>query len=164
MTIFIKNKHTLQIDDFKFRCCIGKKGSTKNKKEKDKKTPKGLFELGDLFYRKDRMQKPKTKLNCKILRKNLRWCDNPNDKINYNKLITKQFDIKSEKLYRKDYKYDLLIPINFNTKNTIYGNGSAIFLHLTKNYQGTAGCVALNKKDFLILLKLINKKTKIKIY
>ena len=164
MTIFIKNKHTLQIDDFKFRCCIGKKGSTKNKKEKDKKTPKGLFELGDLFYRQDRMQKPKTKLNCKILRKNLRWCDNPNDKINYNKLITKQFNIKSEKLYRKDYKYDLLIPINFNTKKTIHGNGSAIFLHLTKNYQGTAGCVALNKKDFLILLKLINKKTKIKIY
>ena len=33
-----------------------------------------------------------------------------------------------------------------------------------KNYNPTAGCVALKKKDFLILLKLINKKTKIKIY
>ena len=163
MIILIKNKHTLQIDDFKFKCCVGKKGFTKNKKEKDKKTPKGIFELGVLFYRKDRMQKPKTKLKCKIIKKNLGWCDNPNDKINYNKLITNQKSIKSEKLYRNDYKYDLLIPIKYNTKKRIAGNGSAIFIHLTKNYQGTAGCIALNKKDFLILLKLINKKTKIKI-
>ena len=42
MTILVKNKHTLQIDEFTFRCCIGKKGSTKNKKEGDKKTPKGI--------------------------------------------------------------------------------------------------------------------------
>ena len=41
--------------------------------------------------------------------------------------------------------------------------GSAIFLHLTKNYLPTKGCVALCEKDFLILAKLINKKTKIKI-
>ena len=45
MTIFVKNKHTLQIDVFKFRCCIGKKGSTVNKKEGDKKTPKGIYEI-----------------------------------------------------------------------------------------------------------------------
>ena len=34
---------------------------------------------------------------------------------------------------------------------------------LTNNYKPTAGCIALNKKDLLILLKLINKKTEIKI-
>ena len=45
MTILVKNKHTLQIDEFKFKCCIGKKGSTSNKKEGDKKTPKGTFKL-----------------------------------------------------------------------------------------------------------------------
>ena len=45
MTIFIKNKHTLQIDKFKFKCCIGKNGSTNNKKEGDKKTPRGSLEL-----------------------------------------------------------------------------------------------------------------------
>ena len=28
------------------------------------------------------------------------------------------------------------------------GKGSAIFIHLTKNYKSTAGCVALSKKDF----------------
>ena len=63
MTIFVKNKHTLQIDDFKFRCCIGKKGSTKNKKEGDKKTPKGIYTIGPLYYRSDRNRQPSTKLN-----------------------------------------------------------------------------------------------------
>ena len=43
MTIYIKNKHTLQIGEFKFKCCIGKRGLTINKKEGDKKTPKGCY-------------------------------------------------------------------------------------------------------------------------
>ncbi len=45
MTIFVKNKHTLQIDEFKFRCCIGKKGLTKNKRKEIKKHPKGRLKL-----------------------------------------------------------------------------------------------------------------------
>ena len=32
-----------------------------------------------------------------------------------------------------------------------------------KNYKGTMGCISLKKKDMLILLKIINKNTKIKI-
>ena len=61
-------------------------------------------------------------------------------------------------------KYDLLIPIKYNFKKTIAGLGSCIFIHLTKNYRPTAGCIALKKKDFLIMLKIIKKNTKIKIY
>ena len=64
MTILVKNKHTLQIDEFKFRCCIGKNGSTKNKKEGDKKSPKGTFEIENLYFRKDRIEKPLTLLKC----------------------------------------------------------------------------------------------------
>ena len=37
MTIVVKNKQSLFFDDFKFKCCIGKKGLTKNKIEGDKK-------------------------------------------------------------------------------------------------------------------------------
>ena len=70
------------------------------------------------------------------------------------------FNLK--KLYRKDNKYDYLITINHNDKKVPY-KGSAIFLHLTDNYKPTAGCIALKKKDFEILLKLIDQKTKIKI-
>ena len=65
---------------------------------------------------------------------------------------------------RKDYKYDLLIPLKFNFKRPIPGLGSCIFIHLTKDYKPTAGCIALKKKDFLIMLKLIKKSSKIKIF
>ena len=48
------------------------KGIT-NKKEGDKKTPKGIFKLGNLFYRSDRKDKPKTKLSCIKINKNMGW-------------------------------------------------------------------------------------------
>ena len=92
------------------------------------------------------------------------WCDDLNFPKKYNKLIKVNKKIHHEKLYRKDRKYDLLIPINYNSKKIILGKGSCIFLHLTNNYNPTAGCIALKKKDFLILIKVINRKTKIKIY
>ena len=57
MTILVKNKHTLQIDQFKFKCCIEKKGSTKKKIEGDNKTPMGTFEIEYLYFRKDRKKK-----------------------------------------------------------------------------------------------------------
>ena len=164
MTIFLKNKHTLQVEDFYFKCCVGKNGISKQKKEGDKKTPKGIFMLDCLYYRKDRLKKPKTNLKCIEIKKNMGWCDDVNNPKKYNKLIKIDKSIKSEKLKRTDYKYDLLLPIKYNFKNPVIGLGSCIFIHLTKNYQPTAGCIALQKKDFLIMLKLIKKKTKIKIY
>ena len=36
MLIFLKNKDTLVVDDFKFKCSIGKNGISKNKVEGDK--------------------------------------------------------------------------------------------------------------------------------
>ena len=67
------------------------------------------------------------------------------------KLIKIDKKISHEKLKRKDHKYDLLIPIKYNFKKPITGLGSCIFIHLTKNYKPTAGCVALKEKDFLII-------------
>jgi len=163
MTILIKNKHTLLIDDFKFRCSIGKKGSTKNKKEGDKKTPKGTYEIEHLYYRKDRKQKPSTLLNCIEIKENMGWCHDTRFPKKYNKLFKIQKKIKHEKLKRKDYKYDFLIPIKYNFKRPIAGHGSCIFIHLTKDYKPTAGCIALNEKDFLIIAKLVKKNSKIKI-
>ena len=164
MTILVKNKHTLQIDEFKFRCCIGKKGSTRNKKEGDKKTPKGTFEIENLYFRKDRKEKPHTLLKCIQIKKDMGWCDDIRFPKKYNKLFKIKKKIKHEKLKRKDYKYDFLIPIKYNFNKPIPGLGSCIFIHLTKNFKPTAGCIALNKNDFLIMLKLIKKNTKIKIF
>ena len=92
------------------------------------------------------------------------WCNDLRDATNYNKLVNNKKKPKCEKLYRKDFKYDLIIPIKYNWGGKTLGKGSCIFLHLTKNYKPTAGCIALRKKDFLIMLKLVSPKTKIKIY
>ena len=164
MIIIVKNKETLIFDNFKFRCSIGKNGFTYKKKEGDKKTPRGTFKLGNLFYRKDRIKKLTSGIKCIPIKKDMGWCDDKKNKKNYNKLIKVKNNIKCEKLYRKDNIYDLMIPISYNSKKIIPGKGSAIFIHLTKNYKKTLGCISLKKEDFLILMRLINKKTKIRIY
>ena len=162
MLINLKNKDTLTCDDFSFKCSIGKGGLTFKKKEGDKKTPKGVFSLGSLFYRKDRNKKLQTNIKKIIIDQKMGWCDDSAHK-KYNKLIKIKKNIKHEKMFRKDEKYDLLIPINYNTRSPKKNKGSAIFIHLTKNYKKTLGCIALKKKDFLILKKLIDKNSKIKI-
>jgi len=163
MTIFLKNKHTLQIDEFYFKCCIGKNGVTRKKKEGDYKTPLGTFKIEKLFFRKDKIKIPKTLLKTVEIKQSMGWCDDINYPKKYNRLIKINKKIKHEKLKRNDSKYDLLIPISYNRKNPKVGLGSCIFIHLTKDYNPTAGCIALKKKDFLIMLKLIKKNTKIKI-
>ena len=90
------------------------------------------------------------------------WC-NDIKSTKYNKLININEKYKHEKLYRKDNKYDYLIVLDYNFRKPIRGKGSAIFLHLTKNYKPTAGCIAINQNDFKILLKLIKKNTFIRI-
>ena len=162
MTIILENKDTLTFDEFKFKCCIGKSGLAQKKTEGDKKTPKGIFSLGPLFFRKDKYKNIETKLKKIPILKNMAWCDDPLHQ-KYNKLVKIKKIFHYEKLFRNDYNYDLLIPINYNTKKTKPYLGSAIFLHLTKDFKPTLGCIALKESDFLILIKLISKKTKIKI-
>ena len=116
MTILIKNKETLIYDNFTFECSTGKKGLTKKKIEGDQKTPIGTFNLGNLYFRNDRNSIINTKIKCIPIKKDMGWCDDPTDKKNYNKLIKIKKNLKHEKLYRKDSKYDLLIPIEYNTK------------------------------------------------
>ena len=166
MIISLINKHTLQVDEFYFRCCIGKNGLTSKKKEGDNKTPTGIYGLDHLYYRKDRIEIPKNNLKYLQIKPEMGWCDDIFNKKKYNKLINirKNSNVNYEKVYRKDCKYDLFVPIKYNFNKRVLGKGSCIFLHLTKDYKPTAGCIALKKKDFLIMLKLIKKSTKIKIY
>ena len=161
MIIHVKNNNTLIIDDFNLMCCVGKKGLSSNKIEGDFSTPKGLFDLKKLYFRKDRVDTPKCKLEKKAIKKGMAWCDDPKHK-KYNEEIKTSNKNLKESLYRKDHKYDYIISISHNEKK-IPNKGSAIFIHLTDNYKPTAGCIALKEKDFEILLKLIDKKTKIKI-
>ena len=162
MILKLKNKDTLIIGEFRFKCAIGKNGLIKKKVEGDGCTPRGSFSLGKLYWRNDRVKKLNTKILSKKIKKNIGWCNDPSSNL-YNKEVSNKQKVRMEKLYRSDYKYNYFIVINYNTKNIIKNIGSAIFLHLTKNYKKTAGCIAVSEQDFIIISKLLKKNSKIKI-
>ena len=162
MIIKLKNKDTLICDDFQFKCSIGKNGLRTNKFEGDKCTPIGKFSLGPVYYRSDRVAKPDTDLKTIKINKRMGWCDDPNN-THYNRKISLNKKNKGEKFFRKDKIYDIVLVINYNTKKIIKNKGSAIFIHITNNYKPTRGCVALSLNDLQILLKIIKKKSKIKL-
>ena len=160
MHIIIK-KHFLLYKGYKLKCSIGKSGLTNFKKEGDLATPKGLFKLGLLYYRKDRIKLLKCKIKKKVIKKSMGWCNDSRSK-KYNREIYFPFKYSAEKLYRRDGIYDIFINIKYNHSPIIKEKGSAIFLHLSnKKYKPTSGCVAILKKDFLKILPLINYSTKI---
>ena len=160
MNIIIKNRFLLY-RGYKIKCSIGKKGTSYSKKEGDLSTPKGLFKIGLLYYRKDRIKLSKYKIKKKIIKKNMGWCDDVKSK-KYNREISFPLKYSAEKLYRTEKIYDIFINIKYNYSPVVKGKGSAIFLHLTnKKYKPTKGCVAIQKKNFIKILPLINRKTKI---
>ncbi len=162
MLISLKNKDTLIVDEFTFKCCVGKKGLKSVKKEGDLSTPKGKFLLTKLFYRSDKIKNINTSLKKIKIKKNMGWCNDPKHE-KYNSLINTKEKIKHEKMFRGDRKYDLVVVLDYNLNKPIPFKGSAIFIHLTNNYKPTAGCIAISKNDMLVLLKILNKKTKIKL-
>jgi L,D-peptidoglycan transpeptidase YkuD (ErfK/YbiS/YcfS/YnhG family) len=89
------------------------------------------------------------------------WCNDIRSK-KYNREISFPFKYSAERLYRNDKIYDIFINIKYNYFPKRKGKGRAIFLHLTnKKYKATKGCISIQKKDFLKILPLINKNTKI---
>ncbi len=160
MIIELKNKDTLNVGNFKLKCCVGKKGISKNKFEGDLKTPKGKFGIGNLYWRSDRVKKPQTKLFCKKITRSMAWCNDSKSNL-YNKQIRINKRIGHERIFRKDSKYDYFIVIKYNYDKVKKYKGSAIFIHLTKNYKPTAGCIAVTKKDFIIIAKVLKKNSKI---
>ena len=162
MNIIIK-KHLLLYKGYKLKCSIGKSGITNSKKEGDLASPKGIFKLGMLYYRKDRIKLLNCKKRKKIIKKNMGWCNDSRSK-KYNQEIYFPFKYRAEKLYRKDNIYDIFINIKYNYLPSVKKKGSAIFLHLANsNYKPTSGCIAIAKKDFLKILPLINNETRISI-
>ena len=91
------------------------------------------------------------------------WCDDPKSK-KYNKLINFPYEFKSEKLFRKDNIYDVILVLDYNMNPVIKNKGSAIFIHVAKrNYQNTKGCIAIKKNKLLEILKVIKKNTRVKV-
>ena len=66
MILHVKNKDSLIVDDFHLKCSVGKNGLNSNKKEGDYSTPKGIFNIKKLYFRKDRVGIPLCKIKKKL--------------------------------------------------------------------------------------------------
>ena len=162
MHILIKNKY-LTYGNYKVKCAVGKRGINRKKKEGDLSTPKGTFQVKKVYYRHDKVKNLKTCFKKIVIRKNMGWCDDPRSN-RYNKLIKYPFKYKSEKLFRADNTYDIILVLNFNMNPIKKDKGSAIFIHVAKRkFNPTKGWVAIEKKELRKLLKTLKKNSKIKI-
>ncbi len=160
MHIYISKKY-LTYQNNKVKCAIGKKGIGRKQKEGDQITPRGTFRVKDILYRKDKINYLRSVIKKTQIKKNMGWCDDPKSK-DYNKLIKYPFNYKSEKLYRSNNIYDIILVLDFNINPIKKNKGSAIFIHISNNkYSPTQGCIAIKKKELLKLIKFIDKKTKI---
>jgi len=162
MHILINNKY-LFFNEYRIKCAVGKRGIGIKKKEGDLITPKGLYKIKFLLFRKERLKNLKTKIKKLVIKKNMGWCNDSRSK-NYNKLITFPFRYGYEKLFRPDNIYDVILVLDYNINPIQKNKGSAIFIHIAKkDYRKTEGCVAINKKYMLKILKMIKKNTRVKI-
>ena len=159
MHVLIKKNH-LVLKDYKIKCAVGKRGIGKKKREGDLITPKGIFKIKKVYYRKDRVKNLITKIKKVAIKKDMGWCDDPKS-LKYNKSVKFPFKYKSEKLFRTDNIYDIIIVLNFNMNPTIKNKGSAIFIHVAKNnLSPTKGCIAIKKKRIKKNFKIFNNSHK----
>lgn len=167
VNIYQDNFGVLEFSDYNIKtiACIGKNGSTLNKKEGDGKTPIGEFDLGVAFgiHTEDDFEN-KLKMKYIQIHENLYWVDDYKSKY-YNRLIdatkvNKDWN-SAEHLIDYPIQYEYAIEIKVNPENII-NKGSAIFLHCIKNNY-TEGCIAIDRDMMKRIMELIDNNTKIEI-
>jgi L,D-peptidoglycan transpeptidase YkuD (ErfK/YbiS/YcfS/YnhG family) len=161
--IIVRKSGELIYKNLKYRCAIGKAGLKKKQKEGDNITPKGTFKIIRVYYRSDKVKNISTSIKKIKINKNMGWCNDSKSPF-YNREIKLPSKFSFEKLYRNDNLYDLLAVLNYNTNPVKKNKGSAIFIHIAKKrFKPTAGCIALQKKDLMNLMRVVKKNSKIKI-
>jgi len=140
---------------------LGRTGIKADKREGDGGTPRGRFRPVRLWWRADRLPRPRTMLPVRPIGRNDAWCEDPRDR-RYNRPFQRAARETGDRLRRDDHLYDLIVEIDHNTRPRIAGRGSAVFIHLARpKFAPTAGCVALRLRDLRTLLARLNPSTMI---
>jgi L,D-peptidoglycan transpeptidase YkuD (ErfK/YbiS/YcfS/YnhG family) len=142
---------------------IGRGGIKADKREGDGTTPAGTYPLVSVLYRPDRTAPPQSHLPIGPLAPGHAWVDDPAD-ANYNRLVSLPYPAGTERMWRRDHLYDLVVVIGYNMDPVIPGRGSAIFLHIAApGFASTAGCIAVTKEVLFGLLPLLGPGSSITI-
>lgn len=136
------------------KVALGRSGIKANKREGDGATPAGRYRLVRLWWRRDRLPRPRTLLPVRPISVLDGWCEDPSDR-RYNRAIQILPGQSGDLLWRSDALYDLVIEIDHNKRPRIAGRGSAVFIHVARPALApTAGCIAL---PIMALRRFINR-------
>jgi L,D-peptidoglycan transpeptidase YkuD (ErfK/YbiS/YcfS/YnhG family) len=153
MRAVVRADGLLVADGLVLRATLGRGGVRVDKREGDGATPAGLLPLRRVLYRADRLRPPRCAVPIEPLSPNDGWCDDPDD-ADYNRPVTLPHPARHEALWRGDAVYDVIGVLGWNDAPVRRGQGSAIFLHVSRpNRAPTEGCVALALPDLLRLLQ-----------
>ncbi len=140
---------------------LGRGGILANKREGDGGTPRGSFRLKRLWWRQDRITRPRTWLPVRAIGPADAWSEDPADR-RYNRPVRRGPGEPGDRLMRADSLYDLIIEIDHNDRPRVAGRGSAVFIHIARDgFKPTAGCVGLRQNDLLRLLEQVGPQTRI---
>jgi L,D-peptidoglycan transpeptidase YkuD (ErfK/YbiS/YcfS/YnhG family) len=143
---------------------LGRGGVKANKREGDGGTPRGQFLPVRVWWRADRLPRPRTSLPLRRIGPADAWCEDPADR-RYNHAFERSANEPGDRLWRDDGLYDLFIEIDHNTKPRVAGRGSAVFIHVARpGFAPTTGCIALRLQDLQMLISRITPKTRIAIH
>jgi L,D-peptidoglycan transpeptidase YkuD (ErfK/YbiS/YcfS/YnhG family) len=147
----------------RFPCALGRAGRRAGKREGDGATPIGSFHLRTVYYRPDRLLRPRTLLPIAPLRPLDGWCDDPRDR-NYNRRVRHPYPASAERLWRADHLYDVVVVLGHNDRPRVRGRGSAVFMHVAgPGLAPTAGCIALRLPHLLRLIERMSRGSLIRV-
>ncbi|MDL2399616.1 L,D-transpeptidase family protein [Rhizobium mayense] len=153
----------IQIGALTMPAAIGRSGRRAVKREGDGATPIAAMKLLYGFIRGDHVPFLETPLQMRRIRKDMLWCDEPNNP-NYNRLVKAPFKPSHEEMLRRDGLYDICLVLDWNISSRRRHRGSAIFFHLIKpGYEPTAGCVAVSLKDMQRLIRFFRRGTTVRV-
>jgi L,D-peptidoglycan transpeptidase YkuD (ErfK/YbiS/YcfS/YnhG family) len=154
----------LSAGHLRIKVALGRSGIKANKREGDGATPAGRYRLVRLWWRPDRLPRPRTLLPVRPIGVLDAWCEDTSDR-RYNQAIRISPGQPGDRLWRSDALYDLVIEIDHNTRPRISGRGSAVFIHVARAALApTAGCISLPITILKSLIARLGPKTRITIH
>ncbi len=157
----VRSQGWLKLGSMTVPVALGRSGIRPLKHEGDGGTPAGRFQPVRLWWRADRLPRPRTFLPVRRIASDDAWCEDPADR-RYNHAFKRSANEPGDRLKRDDHLYDLIIEIDHNSRPRVAGRGSAIFVHVARpGLSPTAGCVALKRADLIRLVARLGRRTAI---
>lgn len=137
---------------FEVPCHYGKNGLSADRHDGDGTTPIGLFKV---LYCFGNAPDPGAGMTYREVQRTSYWSGEKEDYNTWVDLEPGSREMKrSEYLYKFKISYKYAMAIDFNTNPVVWGKGFAIFIHCDYlDDQTTAGCVAIEEKYMLRLVK-----------